>query len=382
MPRKRNKENVGLPQRWRHIRGAYYYQVRPGERPYFDSKMTFKLGSTLAAAHDEYAKRLQSMPDGGSDAEGELRTVEQLLDKYEREVVPKKAPRTQIDNHAYIINLKKFFMGPPPALIVQIRARHAFQFFNWRVHKHGGGKRSARLELALLSHAFTYAFRWGVPRLTEHPFIDKVRFEGEENSKASERYIEDWERDAVLAIKSRRKKGSVMMLQAYIRIKELTGLRRADMLRLRPAHDFTDEGIFVKARKTAKTTGHRKTILWSDELRAAVEDAKRARPVDISPWLFCDKEGNCYVDEKGLASGFDSMWQRFMTRVLAETEVKERFTEKDIRGKTGSDSESDEDAAKLLGHSDPAVTRKHYRHKGSKVKPLRWRPSTKGQGRE
>jgi hypothetical protein len=48
-----------------------------------------------------------------------------------------------------------------------------------------------------------------------------------------------------------------------------------------------------------------------------------------------------------------------------------RITEHDIRAKTGSDSESDIGAAKRLGHADVAVTRKHYRCKGEKVKPLR-----------
>jgi integrase len=371
VPRKRNKENDGLPKRWRRTRGAYYYEVRAAERPYFDNKQTFRLGKALSAAHAEYSKRLQSMTPEGDDGGEQLRTVEQLLDKYALEVTPTKAERTQLDEPRYVVNLKKFFAGPPPALIVQVKARHAYQYFNWRVKRGAGkGKRAARLEIALLSHAFTHALRWGVPGLDEHPFIDNVRFEGEENSQARDRYVEDWEIEEALKLKPLRKRGSVRMIQAYIRIKELTGLRRADMLRLRPG-DFTDEGIFVKARKTAKTTGHKKTIEWSDELQGAVEAAKRARPVDISPWLFCDKDGQCYAGEDGLASGFDSMWQRFMDRLLKETKIKERFQEKDIRGKTGSDSESDQEAAKRLGHADVAVTRKHYRRKGEKVKPLR-----------
>lgn len=366
MPRKRNKENEGLPLRWRQTRGAYYYQPRPGERPFFDGKMTFRLGKKLHEAHAEFAKRLIAMNADGGES---IRYVSEMLDKYAREVIPTKAPRTQIDNHAYIINLKKFF-GNPPALITQIKTRHGYQYFNWRV-SNGGGKRSARLEIALLSHAFTRAFRWNIPGLTEHPFIEKLRFEGDETSKARDRYVEDWELAEVLKLRSRRKKGSVKMIQAYIRIKVLTGLRRADMLRLRPAHDFTDAGIHVQPRKTAKTTGHKKIIEWSDELRAAVQDALEARPLDIAPWLFCDKDGGCYIDDEGLASGWDSMWQRFMDRVLEETEVKERFTEHDIRGKTGSDSASDQEAAKLLGHSNVQVTRKHYRRKGEKVRPLR-----------
>jgi len=373
-PRRRLKENRGLPTRWRHTRGAYYYQVRKDERPFFDNKWTFRLGKSLSAAHAEFGKRLAGMKkaqeqQGIAADDPILQTVLQLLDRYERDVIPTKALRTQIDNRKYLVHLRKFFAGPPPALIVQIKARHAFAYVEWRV-KGGGGKRVARLEFALLSHAFTHALRWGAPGLNEHPFIEKVRFEGAENSQARDRYIQDWELKEALSLPSFQKRGSVKMLQAYIRIKYITGLRRADMLRLRPS-DFTDEGIFVKPRKTAKTTSHRKTIEWSDELREAVEDAKRARPVDISPWLFCDKFGECYVGEDGNAPGFDSIWKRFMSRLLKETKITERFQEKDIRGKTGSDSESDEDAQKRLGHADVAVTRKHYRRLGSKVKPLK-----------
>lgn len=376
MPRKRNKENVGLPNRWRFTRGAYYYQVRDAERQYFDDKRTFRLGRTLAAAHDEFSKRLRLIPTDEQPAEDELRTVVQMLDWYERDVVPTKAPRTQIDNHAYVVELKKFF-GSPPALIVQVKARHAFAYFNWR-RKKGAGKRRARLEVALLSHAFTRVMRKGVPGLDIHPFIDKVRFEGpEETSQPRERYIEDWELEEALKLKPRRKYGSVRMLQAYIRIKYITGLRRADMLRLRvteisddQGRTFKGDGIFVKARKTAKTTGHRKTILWTEELQDALRDAVAARPVDFSPWVFCDKAGECYVDERGLCSGFDSVWQRFVDRVIAETKVTERFQEKDIRGKTGSDSESDQEAAKLLGN-DVKIARRHYRRRGEKVRPLR-----------
>jgi integrase len=57
------------------------------------------------------------------------------------------------------------------------------------------------------------------------------------------------------------------------------------------------------------------------------------------------------------------MWQRFMLRVLAETEVKERFTDHDLRRKAGSEQESLEAARRLLGHVDPRTTNRHYRTK-------------------
>jgi len=37
----------------------------------------------------------------------------------------------------------------------------------------------------------------------------------------------------------------------------------------------------------------------------------------------------------GQASGRDSMWLRFMSRLLAETKITQRFTQYDLRGKVG-----------------------------------------------
>ncbi|CAK0746251.1 hypothetical protein CCP3SC15_1420004 [Gammaproteobacteria bacterium] len=79
----------------------------------------------------------------------------------------------------------------------------------------------------MLSHAFTKAVQWGY--LDRHPFKSEVRLEGE---KPRSRYIEDWELVESLSLPAMRKKGSVEMIQSYIRIKLLTGLRRGDLLRL------------------------------------------------------------------------------------------------------------------------------------------------------
>jgi hypothetical protein len=42
-----------------------------------------------------------------------------------------------------------------------------------------------------------------------------------------------------------------------------------------------------------------------------------------------------------------------MNKALGLGVIKERFTFHDLRAKAGSDSESDEDAKSLLGHSTP-----------------------------
>lgn len=159
-----------------------------------------------------------------------------------------------------------------------------------------------------------------------------------------------------------------MAIQAYVRIKLLSGLRRGDLLRLRVVDLGHPEGVPVRTSKTDRAVIYE----WSPELRAAIDTALAARPVDISPWLFCNKRGRGYIDETtGEARGWSSMWQRFMTRVLKETAVTERFTEHDLRAKVASDAESLERARQLLAHADSKITQRVYRRKPERIKPAR-----------
>lgn len=215
----------------------------------------------------------------------------------------------------------------------------------------------------MLSHAFTKAVQWGL--LKAHPFKGEVRLE---NNAPRDRYVEDWEIIEVMALPSRRKKGSVGMIQAYLRLKLLTGLRQRDLLLL-TVTDLKDDGIHVKPSKTAKTTGKRLIYEWTPELRQAVEDIKVVRPA-LSPFLFCNRFGVGFVDEAtGQAKDWNNMWQKFMARVLKDTKVTERFTEHDLRAKVGSDAESLERARQLLAHADARMTERVYRRKPERIKP-------------
>jgi integrase len=349
MPRKRNKENVGLPARWKLEHGAVYYQVPPGLESRWDGKKKFRLGSTLPEAYKEWAKRLESVD--------QTKTIGALLDRYALEVVPTKGVRTQVENQRAIRHLRSVFGSES---IDGIRPQHIYIYVAQRKNKRVAAHRA----VDVLSHAFTMAVKWGY--IDRHPFKGEVRLDGE---KPRDRYVEDWELIEVLSLESKRKKGSVLVLQAYIRIKLLTGLRRGDLLRLTSA-DMKEDGIHVTPSKTQGSSGKRLIIEWSPELREAVAAAKAVRPVDISPWLFCTRKGEGYIDEeKGTASGWDSMWQRFMERILDETKVKERFTEHDLRAKCASDAESLEHARALLAHADSQLTQRVYRRRPERVKP-------------
>ena len=81
-------------------------------------------------------------------------------------------------------------------------------------------------------------------------------------------------------------------------------------------------------------------------------------------------QGEGYFNEDlGIWSEWDSKWQRFMERILAKTNVKERFTEHDLHAKCASDAESLEHAHALLAHADSKPTQHVYRRRPEHVKP-------------
>ncbi len=356
-----NKRNKGLPLRWRWIRSAIYYDVPAGQEAKWDDKRTFRLGSSLAEAYLTWAGRIQP-----TEAPKRCRTIGVLLDQFLVQKVPEFSKPYQSLCNSAIVKLKSVFAETNPR---EITPHDIHQYLAARSKKtknaNGkmiGGKIIANREIEILQNAFSWAvFDKGY--LSKHPFKDAIRFQAE---KARDRYIEDWEIAEMMKITTNRRKGSFHAVKAYIKIKLLTGMSKGDLLRLTKS-DLRDDGIHIQRHKVAHSTGKKTTYLWSEELRSAVDEAIKVRPV-ISPYLFCKKDGTCYYDEKtGRADGWESIWERFKKAVLAQTKVTENFTDHDLRAKTGSDAATVEEASKMLSHADTAVTRKHYRRKPDQV---------------
>lgn len=363
MPRKRSKVNQGLPARWRIFHGAYYYRVPPGLEAMWDNKKSFRLGDKLNEAYQVWAARLARMD--------KINTIGQLLDRYAMEVIPTKAASSQGSNQNQLITLRRVFGDHPllpftPQLVYQYVTKRSVKKKDPVTGKVTGGKIAAHREIELLSHAYTKAVEWGF--IDRHPFKNEVRLTGE---APRTRYVEDWEIIEALSLDSKRKRGSVLMIQAYLRLKLLTGMAQGDLLRLQE-NQLKEDGIHTQRHKTINSTGKRTIYVWTPELRNAITMAKAARPMHICPFIFCNREGEGYVNEKtGKAPGWKSMWQRFMDRVIKETKVTERFTEHDLRAKVGSDAASLEQARALLAHADVRTTDRIYRRKAERVTPLR-----------
>lgn len=349
MGRKRKKgEWDWLPRRWKHTRNAFYYQVPKGQEDLWDGKKTFKLGTTYPEAHKVWVERTEVTKD--------TETIGQMLDRFAKEVIPKLAPSTRREYINYLPTLRKVFGDQKKHLI---KPRNIYLYYD----RHPA-KTLAKRQIALLSSAYSWDVKWG--GVDKHPFKGEVQLP---NNKPRDRYIKDWEWREALNLDPRCERGGIAMIQAYMAVKLLTGLRKSDMLRIRMS-DMTEAGIAVKISKT----GQSREIEWTPTLRQAVDHAIAVRPVDISPWLFCNKRGRSYVnEEKGTTSGFDTLWRSFMKRLLAETAIEERFTEHDIRARTAtkaSQQENDRRAQELMAHSSLGMTQSTYIRE-KVIKPLK-----------
>ncbi len=359
MPKARKKENRGLPERWRLYHGAYYYLVPKGQEAKWDGKKQFRLGKALHEAYAEWASRMQTLDDA--------KTIGDLLDRYANQVVPAK-PATSRRRDAQFIKMLRAAMGTEP--IASIKPQHVYQYIDVRSRKVKGpdgrvtgGPTTARHETALLSHAYTKAVEWGY--IDRHPFINEVRLAA---PPPRTRNIEDWEIVEALSLPpGSQRHDSTLEIQAYIRVRLLTGLRGTDIFRLREAH-LKDDGIHVTISKTGKLV----IIKWTPALREAIEMARDARKVDISPFIFCNKFGQGYMNEEiGAATAFHAKWANFMKRLLRETKITERFAEKDLRAAAGTSMDSAEAAQKLLTHSNIKITKRIYRRRPEVINPAR-----------
>lgn len=345
----RRPENRGLPARWRYHHGAYVYRVPPTQRAAWGGKTQVVLGRSLTEAQRVWATRIAPLPGAGD-------TVADLLDAYALRVVPTKAPTTQAGQHVAMRRLRAVLGS---VALADVTPPVVYRYFEERP-----AKTAARRELEVLRHAFTLAVQWGW--IARHPFKGEVRLP---RAAPRTRYVEDWEVAECLALPAARCGDATAVVQAYIRLKLATGLRRGDLLRLR-AEQLREDGIYVQPHKTLHSTGHRAVYLWTPERRAAVEACLTARPCAGTAWLFCTRAAQPYIDSaSGAAEAWKSLWRRFMARVLDETRVTEHFTDHDLRAKVASDAESTERARQLLGHADAAITERVYRRRPEVIGP-------------
>lgn len=206
-----------------------------------------------------------------------------------------------------------------------------------------------------LSAIWRYLMRWGY---TDSDPFRRIQWP---RQRARDRYVTDEElaQACAVALEAAERRPSALMAWAALRLVELTGRRVTDVRTIR-LDQISDDGIRFRESKTGKLV----MIEMSPALAEAIRDikarlhaGKAARPMT----LLCNRDGQP-VSEGSL----NQAWQR-LRPALTEAGIAP-FQLRDLRGKYGSDHE---DGAGALGHSSPAVFRKHYARKPRSVKPLR-----------
>lgn len=282
-----------------------------------------------------------------SDENQQCRTMGDVIDRYMREIAPTKAQSTYKDNIKQSKYLRAAFGKLPPSTITK---QSVYQYMDAR------GKRSqvqANRELALFSHMFKKAIRWGVVSINPCEGVERFK------EIPRDRYIEDWEYRAFRGYAG-------PLISAYMDFKLLTGLRKGDILAIR-LDQLKADGIHVHFSKTNRDI----IIEWTEALRDSVESIRVLRRQTIEgvsrfrTHLFSTRDGKPYTTD-----GFSSIWQRKMKAAIEQGILKERFTDHDLRAKSGSDTDIDH-AVKLLTHLDRKTTQRHYQRKPQKVRPLR-----------
>ena len=88
------------------------------------------------------------------------------------------------------------------------------------------------------------------------------------------------------------------------------------------------------------------------------------------PWRSLKILRSAVADVPYTGDRFASIWQQKMKSAVAQGVLKDRFTDHDLRAKSGSETDI-EHAERLLAHNDRKTTHRQYRRKSEKVKPLR-----------
>ncbi|WP_430230995.1 tyrosine-type recombinase/integrase [Nitrosomonas communis] len=335
-------KNRHLPKRMRarkrHKVIHYYYDT--GGKP----RKEIPLGSDYALAVKLWAE----IEAAKKDTKPSVITFRYVAERYTRDVIPTKAPRTQKDNIEELQWLLKFFDNPP-APLEEIEPIHIRQYLDQRE-----AKTRANREKALFSHIWNKAREWGYTSLPN----PCAGIKGHKEIGRKEVYIEDELYNAVYKAASTPLRDAMDM--AY-----LTGQRPSDVLKMMEG-DIVDGAIQIKQDKTGKKL----RISVEGELAALIDRIKvrKAQYTVRSLHLIVDEEGQRFTSFM-LRSHFDRAREKAGIN-------KELFQFRDLRGKAGTDkTEASGDirqAQKQLGHASVVTTERYVRgRKGDKITPTK-----------
>lgn len=318
---------------------GYYYATQSGKE--------ISLGTDFDLARLKWAElEAQEKPL-------DLLKMKGIFARYVRDILPKKAPRTQKDNIAELRKLSAVFDDAPidaitPAMIAQYRDKRS-------------AKTRANREIALLSHIFNTAREWG---LTEKP-----------NPCLGIRRNKEKPRDyyATDAVWAAVYKEALPELKDAMDLAYLTGQRPADVLAMRQS-DIDGDFLLVKQGKTGKRL--RILLMMEGQLNSLgllIEHMIERNKKHISLHFILNQHGR-RVSQEMLRNRWDDARETARLKAIAEKRPElaaqiAHFQFRDIRPKAASEIVSVADASLLLGHSKEGITERVYRRIGAIAKP-------------
>lgn len=342
--------NLNLPTRMRaraKAGGKLWYYYDTGGKP----RKEIPLGNDYTSAVRKWAELQVDQPERAS----QIITFKHVADRYLKDVIPDKAPRTQRDNITELRWLLKFF-NDPPAPLDSIQPLNIREYLNWRGQV---AKVRANREKALFSHIWNMARAWGITN-NSNPCAGIKGF----TEPGREIYIEDSVLEAVWNV------ADVAMRDA-LDLAYLTGQRPADTLAMRIT-DIRDGSMSVKQGKTGKKL----RIEIKGELSTLVnriESRKQGYKVH-SLALICTETGRA-LTEGALRSRFEKA-REIAAKNNPELSAEIRaFQFRDLRAKAGTDkadSDGMRNAQLQLGHNSMKMTEHYVRlRRGAKVTPTK-----------
>lgn len=342
---RRRTTNKHLPKYVTENHGSYYYKGPGMAKP----ERVCRVG--------EEQKLYRYLADK-LEPQGPAETMDDYFTRYETEILPELAPRTQKDYRRHLGKLRAVFGHMKPSEITVRMCGELLNVKKGRIHR-------VRM-LAVLSTVFTHMVGvWYVH--DRNPVRDVKR--PKKNKRT--RYVTNEEFQAVYALMPPR-------LQIAMDLAYLTGQRQGDLLSL-TWDQVGEDGILFQPAKGRKQ-GKKFMMAYSDDLRAVLTRAKRMLPHLPRRYVLRTEEGERYTSE-----GFRSMWQRYMKKavngwvrrykgresVKHEPVIKERFTFHDLRAKHISDSTDIQKAMIRAQHSSMNMTRSVYDRGIRVVEPLK-----------